>query len=98
MPEPQGVQPVLDAIDQLHSELESYPPGNERFDWYADPASTTYSMLASLPRKSSSGVPKFVANPDGFCSNRLSMIHGTDAAHLWPAGTSVQLEVMTATE
>jgi len=32
MPEPQGVQPVLDAIDQLHSELESYPPGNERFE------------------------------------------------------------------
>lgn len=37
-------------------------------------------------------------NPDGFCSNRLSITHGTEAAHFSPAGTSVQLEVMTAAE
>jgi hypothetical protein len=47
----------------------------------ADPASTTYSMLLSFSRKSSSGVERSVVNLDGCCSNRLSMIHGTDAAH-----------------
>lgn len=32
LPTPQGVQPVLDAIDQLHGELASYPPGNTEFE------------------------------------------------------------------